>query len=183
MSARPRTEPDREARLMNLTTSDIHRFFNKINIGLPDECWEWTACRGTDPYGNIRYGFFGFRGKNQLAHRIAWVIANGDIPEGMQVLHKCDNPGCCNPAHLFLGTPADNMQDKCNKGRQSHCGTKSPCHGTKSPHAKLTEETIREIRLRYQAGGIRHKDLAAEYGVAKSLIARIIRRESWAWVD
>lgn len=168
---------------MNLTTSDIHRFLAKIDVGYNNECWEWCACRSIDPYGNIRYGFFGVGGKQYLAHRIAWMVFNGDIPDKMQVLHSCDNPGCCNPAHLFLGTPADNMQDKCNKGRQSHCGTRSPNYGTTSPNVKLTNESVREIRHKYTNGGVRYKDLAKEYNVSKTLIANIIHRRAWAWLE
>jgi len=84
-------------------------------------CVEWTGARFATGYGVFR-----FRGKNARAHRVAWTLANGEIPQGIDVLHKCDNPCCVNPDHLFLGTDKDNHQDKARKGRhwqqkKTHC--------------------------------------------------------------
>ena len=81
-------------------------------VGAKDECWEWTD--GCDGDG---YGVVGAGGKTVRAHRVAWEVAHGPIPDGVHVLHQCDNPPCINPAHLFLGTQADNMADKVAKGR------------------------------------------------------------------
>ena len=75
-------------------------------------CWLWTGYRRTTGYGRI-----GFRGRIDYAHRVAWVVAKGEIPDGMCVLHKCDNPACVRPAHLWLGTQRENMIDKGRKGR------------------------------------------------------------------
>ncbi len=88
------------------------RFWAKVDIGAPDKCWEWQA--SCNPAG---YGGFQFNGRFGKAHRAAWELANGPIPEGICVLHRCDNPPCCNPAHLWLGTYADNHRDAVAKGR------------------------------------------------------------------
>lgn len=85
------------------------RFWAKVEKG-PD-CWEWKAFR------NKGYGKFTYNGRMYLAHRLSWILTNGPIPDGLGVLHSCDNPPCVNPDHLFLGTQLDNMRDASNKGR------------------------------------------------------------------
>lgn len=86
--------------------------WKKVERGADDVCWPYTGARV--PFG---YGIFTVNYRTVIAHRLAWELTNGTIPEGMQVCHTCDNPPCCNPAHLFLGTPLDNMRDKMRKGR------------------------------------------------------------------
>lgn len=76
------------------------------------DCWEWTGARFPRGYGTTR-----FEGKNWYSHRLAWVLTNGPIPAGLQVCHTCDNPPCCRPEHLFLGTIKENLQDASAKGR------------------------------------------------------------------
>ena len=88
------------------------RFWSKVDTS--GECWIWTACKN-----NSGYGQFSLKGRPQLAHRISWMFANGDIPPGLCVLHRCDTPACVRPDHLFLGNHADNMRDRNEKGRQS----------------------------------------------------------------
>lgn len=161
----------------------ISRFWAKVQRASENECWNWTACRSKDAYGNLRYGLFGVFRKNRLAHRFAYILSIGPIPEGLCVCHSCDNTACCNPAHFFLGTNADNMDDKCKKNRQSHCGTRSPNNGEASPHAKLTDAKVREIREIHAQGNINFKALAKDYGVAYSLIARVVNRQSWKHVE
>jgi hypothetical protein len=90
----------------------MKRFYSKVSIDAITGCHEWTACKLKEGYGQFRLG-----NKMKLAHRIAWARENGEIPEGMCVCHKCDNPSCVNPGHLFLGTHQDNMDDKKFKGR------------------------------------------------------------------
>lgn len=99
----------------------MERFWAKVDRRGPDDCWEWTA--GCNRKG---YGKFSLDGATRQSHRISWELANGQIPEGLCVLHRCDNPPCCNPAHLFLGTHADNHADRSLKGRhanqrKTHC--------------------------------------------------------------
>jgi hypothetical protein len=111
----------------------IERFWEKVKIGEIGECWMWIGSRSPDGYGRISVNR-----KNKNAHRIAWELVYGKIPEGMQVLHHCDNPGCVFIGHLFLGTQQDNMRDRSNKGRV-------PC-GEKHSNAKLTEADVNMIR-------------------------------------
>lgn len=105
-----------------LTEMDKARFWSKVKD--TGYCWEWQA--GKDSSG---YGTFKVFGKDEKAHRVAYSIINGDIPEDLHVLHKCDNPACVNPTHIFTGTPRDNMNDKIRKGRGKTIGRASKYHG------------------------------------------------------
>lgn len=131
-------------------------------------CWGWTGYR--DPKG---YGRMGGTEPHTtiLVHRASWEIHFGPIPAGLDVLHRCDNPPCSRPDHLFLGTAADNMRDasvknRTTKGERGHC-------------AKLTAGQVLAIRTRYAAGGISHQALADAYGVARESVSELIRRETW----
>jgi len=144
----------------------------------PDDCWLWVGSRLPKGYGRF-YPKWKINGKRCgfNAHRISWEIKNNrPVPEGLDVLHTCDNPPCVNPAHLFPGTKSDNMQDMLRKGRGGYTGSPGEAH----PSAKLVESDVLEIRHRWDAGGIRQRDLAAEYGVSRGLIGQIVRRESWS---
>jgi hypothetical protein len=136
-------------------------------------CWEWTRAR-------VRgYGQFGVRraGKQKMvrAHRFSWELYNGPIPEDLCVLHRCDNPPCCNPEHLFLGTMLDNMRDMALKGRQNYVGQPK---GEQHNKAKLTEKAVLDIRFRWK-GGRTTEMLAKEYGVSGSTVRRIGRGVLW----
>jgi len=143
------------------------RFWEKVDKRNPDQCWEWTGARDQQGYGSIRP----FR----KASRASWVIHFGSIPDGMYICHRCDNPSCVNPSHLFLGTNADNLRDMRAKGRAYNPGTP----GEKNVSAKLTEIEVTEIRSRYANGEGSHSQLAAHYGVSSSLIGQIIKRQIW----
>lgn len=157
-------------RNMKKTLAD--RFWSKVKMRGLNECWEWQAVKRE----NNGYGLFGVEGTMLYAHRVAWSLMNGKIPDGMYVLHKCDNRSCCNPNHLFLGTHQDNMSDMVNKGRQSRISRP----GAMNPNAKLTESQVIEIRSKYKLGGTTLKKLASEYGVSFSNISRVIRGQHWA---
>lgn len=135
----------------------VERFWSKVDKSV--DCWLWTCHRTLDGYGTINID-----GKMILAHRYSYELHNGPIPEDMCVCHKCDNPACVNPAHLFLGTHADNMQDKTAKGRND---------------SKLTEAQVREIRRRYAQEGTTQEELAAEYGIDRANVGYIVRRDTW----
>jgi len=174
-----------------LTPQDVLRFWKKVHIRDLNECWPWKASRTLRSYGLLGIRRGGNRRVNSmfLAHRVAWTISNNPIPPGLCVLHRCDNPPCCNPAHLFLGTPADNTQDANQKGRLAH-GDKSAArkHPERVPRGeghtmhKLTDEQVREIRLRHDAGAGSTYSLAIEYRVARATISQVIRRKTWAHV-
>lgn len=126
-----------------------------------------------DGYGALWDRTIGLIGNNRLTHRLAWEFANGPIPMGMFVCHSCDNPPCCNPAHLFLGTQADNDADRTSKGRSSR--------GSRHPDAKLNEQAVRELRQRFAAGE-RVRTLAPDYGVSSTTAWQAIKRRTWKHV-
>jgi len=145
--------------------NDVERFWSKVNK--TEGCWNWTASLNTSGYGQSK-----LNGKNVLAHRLSYVMNHPNtinLLEGRReicVCHKCDNPKCVNPAHLFLGSKADNMKDMVAKGRMIG-------------NVKLTEDDVREIRTQYATGGITLKKLAREYEVSLEGIHAIIRRRTW----
>jgi HNH endonuclease len=134
-----------------------------------DGCWNWTAGKGTRGYGHVR-----IRGKTRAAHRLSYELATGPIPCGMFVCHRCDNPSCVNPEHLFLGTDADNMADKTAKGRQTK--------GASVNTAKLDAQVVQSIR-ESRAAGASYSQLAAKHGVSKQQIANIVLGRSWRHVQ
>lgn len=138
-----------------------------------DGCWTWLGQISQWGYGRIERVLFG-RKQVFLAHRVSWVIHHGDIPGNLQVLHTCDSTTCVNPAHLFLGTPKDNSDDKVKKGRQSK--------GERFSSSKLKSESVLEIRKRYSLGGITQQALADEYGVAISQINEVVNLKGWKHV-
>lgn len=167
----------RAARRAAMVESDIlqdksfqKRFHKKVLKS--DGCWEWQASLNHGGYGQI-----GFNGGVLYAHRAAWILANGPIPDGLYVCHKCDNRKCCNPEHMFLGTFEDNMNDKVQKERQAR-----PI-GEKSPTSKLTWEQVREIRERYKNETITQPVLAKEYGVSVSAISHALTNRTWVDKD
>ena len=141
------------------------RFWSKARIGLPDACWEWTGAR-THGYGAMR-----FLGNQMSTHRIAYLLEVGGIPPGLFVCHRCDNRSCCNPRHLFLGTPVDNVADMIAKGRRADTGLKNGA-------ARLTLEEVIAIRMETVKRGSA-KALSHKYGVSKNTIYRVLRGETW----
>lgn len=154
--------------------SFAERFWSKVDRRGPEECWEWTAGRQSDGYGRFREG--GRSSPNLGAHRVAYVLAHGPIVRGLWVLHKCDNPPCCNPAHLRLGTHEDNMRDMAEKGRS--CTDQL---GSKGHNAKLTEADVESIRID-AARGIQQKLLALKFHVSKGSISDIVNCKTWQHV-
>ncbi|MEU1443270.1 HNH endonuclease signature motif containing protein [Streptomyces mirabilis] len=132
-------------------------------------CREWSGATTERGYGARRY-----KGQTWLAHRAEWDKKMGAVPEGIQVLHRCDNRPCREIRHLFLGTVQDNMQDMVAKGRQAR--------GEKNGHAILTAAQVIEMRARKAAGGVTQRALAAEYGVSEQAVCDVIKRRRWAHV-
>lgn len=144
-------------------------FWGKVSILSDDECWEWQAGLSDSGYGRISY-----LGKDDKSHRVSWMLTYGKIPNKLSVLHKCDNPPCVNPAHLFLGTQLDNMKDMTNKGRGNpYVGT-----GEENPRAKLKSHDVVRIRELYEAGNTL-KSLANVYKVSSTQILSIVSRKAW----
>lgn len=144
------------------------KFWPKVQQGSIDECWEWLGVRTARGYGRMRIG-----DHLVIAHRISYTIQHGEIPEGLFVCHKCDNPPCCNPAHLFLGTPLENAGDMVRKGRQTR--------GEKHCRAKLTDEQVIEIRQRWAARPTQQQ-LADEYGISVTVLNRVLYKRAWGHV-
>lgn len=132
----------------------------------PEKCWEWQG-----KIINSGYGSLSVNNKNQLAHRLAWRVSFGEIPNGLEVLHKCDNRICCNPTHLFLGTDLDNAKDKVSKGRHRP--------GEEHGNHKLTANQVKYIRRRYKEGGISQHQLAKEIGISPSTIWMVVNNKRW----
>lgn len=136
-------------------------------------CWMWT--RGLNDRGRAVMQDPTTRRPNRTA-RVSYRTFSGEIPQGLHVLHHCDNPGCINPDHLFLGTHVDNMADKKAKGRAPN--TTEAIKGESNWNARLTEEKVREIRRDPRIG----RKIAADYGVSDVMIGKIKRRVKWAHV-
>ncbi len=153
-----------------MSKKQLERYWSKVDIRGTDECWEWTA--GKTGRG---YGQFGIKSKTYYAHRVSWFLTNGKIPKDLFVCHHCDNPGCINPDHLFLGTPLDNMQDAAKKGRTAR--------GSNHSISSLTEEEVHEIREIIAEGDWSQRDIADAFGVHQPQISRIKHGKSWAWLE
>lgn len=141
----------------------MQRFWDKVQVG--PGCWEWTASRRGAGYGRFQMG-----GKGHAAHRISWEMANGPIPSGMFVCHRCDNPSCVRPDHLFLGTPSDNTRDAYAKGRQTNPRPQADMVECLRGHEFTEDNTYtapdgkrrcRECRRQYGNGWARKKRAAA----------------------
>ncbi len=140
-------------------------FFAKICYG-STSCWYWRGCRDKLGYGRFTLG---------KAHRVSYQIFKGEIPPKMSVLHRCDVRNCVNPDHLFLGNQLDNMRDAANKKR-----IKPPSfNGEKNPMAKYSEQTVKEIRAKFNTGKHSQRYLAKEYGMSFMNLNRIVRNLLW----
>jgi hypothetical protein len=145
---------------MRLTDEVVRRFWSKVAKG--DGCWEWQGERHAKGYGV----FYPRKRKKVRASRLAYVLTHGPIPDGMQVLHRCDNPPCCNPAHLFHGTNSDNVADALSKGRMAR---------------RLTADAVREIRSSPDTTEA-HKALAARFGCSPKTVRDVMDRLTWRHV-
>lgn len=136
-------------------------------------CWDWSG-------GRIGRGYGALQGEDRrvkTAHRVSWEIHRGPIPDGMNVLHRCDNPPCSNPDHLFLGSQRENVIDMVQKGRHG------VPRGIASPAARVTDDIVRDMRRRYSPGRVTFRHLAEEYGVSISCVQEIVHRRRWTHVE
>ena len=156
---------------VNAVATFEERFWAKVDKRDETGCWNWTASRYKG------YGKLMVAGKTVYAHRTAWELLVGPIPAGMHVLHApnvCHNRKCVNPAHLRLGTNAENVADRKKDGTQNY--TQGEKHGM----AKLNEVMVADIRGFYAKGDVTQKEIARAYGVEQSQISDIVRGKSWA---
>lgn len=151
-----------------MNEKQIKNFWAKVDKS--DYCWNWRGTK-VNGYGLMRISL---TRKNILAHRLSYLIHFGEIPSALFVLHKCDNRGCVNPDHLFLGTLKDNTQDMLAKGRQRY----NPLRGELHPRAKMSDEQIKDFRNR-----LGYRNIAAlgrEFGISKTQAHRIANGEHWS---
>jgi hypothetical protein len=176
--------------ITDISPKIVNNFWDHTRVSTPDKCWEWLGSKTTGGYGEIRIGRIII-----YAHRIAYVIKNGSIPEGLCICHKCDNPSCVNPDHLFAGTHKDNIQDMLMKGRRKGRGkSKRPAvkvAKTRRPrpprrpdsHAKkLTISSVLEIRASYIPRK-NSKELADKYGISVVAVRDAAKGRSWKGVS
>lgn len=185
---------------INLNHKHLVKFWKRVSK-LQSGCWEWVGGKNQDGYGK-----FWVVSRSHGAHRVSWVIHNGQIPKGIQVLHKCDNPPCVNPSHLFSGSNLDNVSDRVAKGRSNatrgenhhfrlhpekiirgdeHFSRRHPeliPHGIEHHKATLNPEKILKIRKIYSEGSHSYKSIGAMFGVHKETVGDIIRRRYWKHV-
>lgn len=140
-----------------------NRFWGKVNVpNNPEACWEWTAALSNKGYGLFYDPVF----STNLASRIAWMLTNGPIPDGFNACHRCDNPKCVNPRHIFLGTQKDNMSDASTKGRMRGC-------------PKLGKTQVFQIIALLRAGRLTMPQIAARYSVSPETISGIKHKRTW----
>jgi hypothetical protein len=161
---------------LDVPESTLLSFRAKIRLDLISGCWNWQGNLTSGGYGSVgRVKVSG--GRNIRAHQLSWIIYNGEIPRGLWVCHKCDNPSCVNPEHLFLGTPKDNAQDKITKGRANH-----PI-GVKTGHAQLDENKVRKI-IDMLASGKSSMEVRKELNlpIRARTIRQILSGQTWKHV-
>jgi hypothetical protein len=148
------------------TPKEVNRFWSHVvrSEGV-DACWLRTHALRHNGYGQYAAG-----GKNWRTHRFAWTVTNGPVPDDMLVCHTCHVRRCCNPAHLYVGTPKDNTADMMALGRHNR------------PHAVFSDDEVREIRRRVAAGELK-KDVARSYGVWPTVVGRIVNGRSYRHVE
>lgn len=143
-------------------------------------CWEWQGWKGRDGYGRFRRRPFEY-----LVHRVSWCLTNGVEPNALKssdvIMHTCDNPPCCNPDHLRLGTHSQNHADMVAKGRHSY-PPKQMMVGATNPNASLTDRQAKEVYALTQAGTLTLKQIGARYGITLSMVSRIKLKKSWSHI-
>lgn len=155
------------------TEQQVKRFWEYVNKKAKDECWEWTGTK--DAYG---YGVYSINHVLYKAHRVSYYFENGYVDKNLKCCHKCDNPSCVNPHHLWLGTQRENVLDRHKKGRT----VTGHLYGEDNPRAKLKKEDVLWIRENYNPKTWSTVKLAKRYNVCRTKISQILKRESWVHV-
>lgn len=162
----------------------LRRIWDRIDMRSPSECWIWTAGLGGRNRTPTGYAVIQHHGRQYRVTRLLWAHLHGPIPPGMYVCHTCDTPSCCNPTHLFLGTPKDNARDKVRKGRMNHsalviaAARRRAAAINATRHYRLTADQVRAIRHRSRSGETQAA-LGVAYGVSMSLIGLIVRGQCY----
>ena len=142
------------------------RFWSRVVVGGPEDCWLWTGFTDKDGYGQYKTDL-----KVEYTHRYAYRLKNGEIPTDACVMHSCDTPACCNPAHLSTGSQQDNITDKVNKTRQAR--------GSQHGLTRFTEQDVRDIRT----SSLPQRVLAHKYGVSQATIWNVKHKIVWGHVE
>lgn len=145
------------------------RFWANVETGENDACWEWKGRRNSSGYG-----IFDHNNRPNIASRFCFEMQNGPLPSDIFVCHRCDNPACVNPRHLWPGTHRENMKDAVSKGRTRN----APRYGSASNKAKLSEDAVHHIRASMDPV----KELASAYHVSTTAIRKVLNRENWGWL-
>ena len=160
----------------------MDKFWKKVDIKSKDDYWEWQG-----PINHDGYGVFNHGKTRTRAHRKSWELTVGPIPEGMVICHKCDNPRCVNPSHLFIGTIADNNADMVSKNRQTRnqnriylFGSTFPLYkGENHPGAKLKQSDVDKMRFLHSTGEYSIVSLSKMFNCGRSTAGHIVRRTRW----
>lgn len=172
-SGREKGKPSRFIHGHNPIVSPLKRFWSKVQK-MPSGCWEWQAAK--TPNG---YGLFLVDRKLTYTHRFSYLLHNGELPDNLHVCHKCDNPSCCNPEHLFLGDDSVNNADMHAKGRGFLPPTQK---GVSNNNAKLNPESVREIR-KMRADGHTYQSIAERFNVSSAVAYAVSNHKTWKHVN
>ena len=191
--------PDRPAKPLKLILldSDMERFWKYVDKRGPDECWLWTGCFSHQGYGRFWLGnlYMRLTGKtvqesNTAAHRAAFMMFKGEIPDGLLVCHKCDVPACVNPRHLWAGTSKQNTADMYQKGRAavgerngSRLYPERILRGETHPRSKFSDAQIQEIRRIRATTKLSLREIGEMFGVGLTVIHKITQRETWRHIE
>ncbi len=150
---------------------DEKRLWSKVNILSDNKCWEWQGAKTTAGYGVIRIDY-----EANYTHRLAWSLKNkGEIPKKGVICHRCDNPACCNPSHLFLGTQADTVRDAASKNRMPK--------GEKHFNTNITTDIVRQIRYLGEYTTMTKKKISERFGISRQAVTDILYKRTWGHVD
>lgn len=167
----------KEIKLEDLGTNWIGRFWDKVNKGDSDECWQWQACT------RVGYGALNVNGKLYGAHRLSFLLEEGVIPEKSQICHHCDNRSCVNPNHLFLGDSSKNMKDAYKKGKLTHIDKADPNYAKgEDNNSKLSKSKAKEIKHLKNNSDLTVREIADDFNVSHSVVVDIGNGNLWSHI-